>query len=63
MIDPRYTKLARLLVEYSTELKEGEKILIDAIDIPDDFTIELMRVVRRSGAQPAASAGHQGDRK
>jgi aminopeptidase len=58
MIDPRYTKLARLLVEYSTELKEGEKILIDAIDIPDDFTIELMRVVRRSGATPLVEVRH-----
>ena len=29
MTDPRYTKLAKLLIGYSTELKKGEKILLD----------------------------------
>ena len=29
MTDPRYTKLARLLVEYSTALKPGDRILLD----------------------------------
>jgi aminopeptidase len=58
MTDPRYTKLARLLVEYSTNLKEGDRVLIDAIDIPDDFTIELMRVVRRAGATPLVEVRH-----
>ena len=27
MTDPRYTKLAKLLVNYSTELKKGDRIL------------------------------------
>ena len=58
MTDPRYTKLARLLVEYSTQLNEGDRVLIDAIDIPDDFTIELMRVVRRAGATPLVEVRH-----
>ena len=52
MTDPRYTKLAKLLVHYSTTLKKGDNVLIDAIDIPDEFTIELMRVVRTAGATP-----------
>jgi len=52
MTDPRYTKLAKLLVQYSTALKKGDNVLIDAIDIPDEFTIELMRVVRAVGATP-----------
>lgn len=52
MMDPRYNKLASLLVKYSTRLKKGDRVLIDAIDIPDDFTIELMRVVKKSGAMP-----------
>ena len=52
MIDPRYTKLAKLLVQYSTTLKNGDNVLIDAIDIPDEFTVELMRVVRAAGATP-----------
>jgi aminopeptidase len=58
MTDPRYTKLARLLVGYSTELKKGEKILLDMIDIPDEFTIELVRAVREAGAIPLAETRH-----
>jgi aminopeptidase len=58
MTDPRYTKLARLLVEYSTQLSDGHRVLIDAIDIPDDFTIELMRTVRRAGATPLVEVRH-----
>jgi aminopeptidase len=58
MMDPRYTQLAKLLVEYSTQLQQGDRVLIDAIDIPDDFTVELMRVVRRAGATPLVEVRH-----
>src|SRR5262245_15356828 len=58
MTDPRYLNLAKLLVEYSTQLKKGDRVLIDAIDIPDDFTIELMRVARRAGATPLVEVRH-----
>src|SRR5262249_8656945 len=43
MTDPRYSKLAKLLVEYSTALKQGDRILVDMIDVPDEFTVELVR--------------------
>ena len=58
MNDPRYTKLASLLVNYSTKLKKGETVLIDAIDIPDEFTVELMRAARRAGATPLVEVRH-----
>jgi aminopeptidase len=58
MTDPRYAKLARLLVEYSTNLRKGERVLIDAIDIPDEFTVELLRTVRRVGATPLVEVRH-----
>lgn len=58
MTDPRYTKLANLLVEYSTELKKGDRILLDMIDVPDEFTIELMRSARRAGAIPLVEVRH-----
>ena len=38
MIDPRMTQLADVLINYSTALKPGEKILIEAIDVPADIT-------------------------
>jgi aminopeptidase len=58
MTDPRYTKLAKLLVEYSTELKKGERILLDMIDVPDEFTVELIRAVRAAGAIPLVEVRH-----
>jgi aminopeptidase len=58
MTDPRYTKLAKLLVEYSTALKKGERILLDMIDVPDEFTIELIRAARKVGATPFVETRH-----
>lgn len=58
MTDPRYTKLARLLIGYSTELRQGETILLDMIDVPDDFSIELVRAARAAGANPLIEVRH-----
>jgi aminopeptidase len=58
MTDPRYKELAKLLVEYSTELKRGDRILLDMIDVPDEFSIELMRTVRSVGAIPLVEVRH-----
>jgi aminopeptidase len=58
MTDPRYKKLAKLLAEYSTELKKGDRVLLDMIDVPDEFSIELMRAVRAAGAIPVVEVRH-----
>jgi aminopeptidase len=58
MTDPRYTKLAKLLVEYSTALKKGDRILLDMIDVPDEFTVELIRAARAVGATPVVETRH-----
>lgn len=52
MHDPRFDKLAKLLVEYSTRLKRDEKVLIEAFDVPDEMTIALVRAARNVGAIP-----------
>ncbi len=52
MTDPRITKLADTLVNYSCTVKSGEKILIEAIDVPHEFTAECVRLARASGAHP-----------
>ena len=52
MIDPRMTKLADVLINYSTALQPGEKILIEAIDAPVEMTCELIRVARAAGGDP-----------
>ncbi|MEM9553039.1 MAG: aminopeptidase [Acidobacteriota bacterium] len=51
-MDPRYRRLAELLVGYSCRLEAGEKILIEAIDVPHDFTRAMVRAVRAAGGHP-----------
>ncbi|MDD3180366.1 MAG: aminopeptidase [Opitutaceae bacterium] len=58
MIDPRLTQLADVLTGFSTELKPGERVLIDAYDVPDEFVIELVRAARRRGALPYVNIQH-----
>jgi len=58
MTDPRCTKLAKLLIEYSTALKKGDRVLIDLIDVPDEFGIELVRAARAVDAVPVIAVRH-----
>jgi aminopeptidase len=58
MTDPRYQKLAKLLVHYSTQVKKGDRVLLDMIDVPDEFSIELMRTVRAAGGTPLIEVRH-----
>jgi len=58
MTDPRYAKLANLLVKYSIELKKNERILLEMIDAPDEFAIQLMRSARQAGAIPLIEIRH-----
>jgi aminopeptidase len=52
MIDRRLTKLAELLTGFSIDLKKEEKVLIDAIDVPSEIVVELIRSARAKGAFP-----------
>ena len=58
MTDPRYARLAGLLVNYSCSLQKGERVLLDMIDVPDEFTVELIRAVRAAGGTPLVEARH-----
>ncbi len=58
MTDPRYARLANLLVRYSTRIKQGDRALLDMIDVPDEFAIELMRAVRAAGGTPLIEVRH-----
>ena len=58
MTDPRFAKLAKLLIEYSTHMKRGERVLIEVIDVPDEFSVELMRATRKVGAVPVIEVRH-----
>lgn len=58
MIDPRLSLLAKNLTHYSTDLKEGERVLIDAFDAPDEIIVELIRSTRELGAIPYVNLNH-----
>ena len=58
MTDPRYTKLANLLVTYSTRVKKGDRVLLDMTDVPDEMSVELIRAVRSAGSTPLIDVRH-----
>ena len=45
-------KLANMLVNYSCDVKKGEKVLIEATDIPTDFVQNLIEEIWKVGAYP-----------
>ncbi len=49
MKDPRLATLANLLINHSTQLAPGEHILIEAIDMPQEMVIELVRTAQEAG--------------
>ncbi len=53
LIDPRFTQLAKGLIRFSTAMKKGERVLIDAFDIPDAMVVALIRATRAAGAHPS----------
>jgi aminopeptidase len=52
MTDPRLTKLAKNLINYSCALKKGEKILIEAFDVDYMLLNELVKEAYAVGAYP-----------
>ena len=52
MINPQFEKLANLLITHSCSLKKGEKVLIEAFDIPQEMVIATIRAAREVGGLP-----------
>ena len=52
MKDPRMTKLAHILVNYSLKLQPGEKVLIQDTNLELDFVKEIVNAVHDAGAIP-----------
>lgn len=51
MKDERIVKLAHNLVNYSVAAKNGDKVLIEAFDVPYPLVTELIKAVYAAGAQ------------
>lgn len=58
MKDTRYDDLAGVLTGFSTRLKRGERVLIEAFDVPDGMVIALIRAARARGAIPFVQVNH-----
>lgn len=52
MHDSRVDQLARQLVQFSTSVQAGDKVLIDLYDVPEAIGIALIREVRAAKATP-----------
>lgn len=52
MINDDIRKLAHNLVNYSCALKKGEKVLIDAIGVPNDLPVAIVEEAYKVGAYP-----------
>ena len=53
MLDPRIRKLAEVLIDHSTQLQPGEKVLIEAFDLPDPSLVCcLVEIAHARGGIP-----------
>lgn len=60
MHDPRIDTLAKVLLDHSCELKAGENILIEAIDLPEpDLICALVEGAQARGATPLVELKNQ----
>ena len=51
MSDPRITRLAEILIDHSCELQRGEKLLIEAFDLPSpQLVCRLVELAAQRGA-------------
>jgi len=55
MFDPRIDKLAKVLIRHSTKVQQGERVLVEAIDVPQEIVISLIREIRKVGGIPLVS--------
>lgn len=51
-METNYVQLAKVLTGFSTNLRKGERVLIDAFDIPESMVVALVRAARECGAIP-----------
>jgi aminopeptidase len=59
MVDPRFTQLAEVLVRHSARVKPGDKVFIEAFDIPQDFTVVLINTIAKAKGIPIVSTYQQ----
>ncbi len=58
MKDPRFTKLADQIINYSVHVQPGEHVNLRMQDIPDEMTVELIRAIHKAGAYAHMDISH-----
>lgn len=58
MNDPRLARLAEVLTSHSTRLQKGERVLIEAFDVPEALTNALITAAIDCGAIPIVETKH-----
>ena len=58
MADPRLTKLAQVITEYSTGIKRGDRVFITASPIAQPLTLAVIEQVIKLGGLPHITAGN-----
>jgi aminopeptidase len=58
--DPRIERLADLIVDYSLEVREGQIVRIDGLEVAAPFALALYRSALSAGAQPYTRLGFAG---
>jgi aminopeptidase len=53
--DPRHARLAQILVRHSTRVQPGERVLIEAFDVPPPLVTALIQEVTAAGGVPLVS--------
>jgi aminopeptidase len=58
--DPRVRRLAEVVVNYSTEVKEGDVLMIQGPELAEPLIVEIVRAALAAGAIPHVRASVQG---
>lgn len=58
MKDPRFEHLAQVLVKHSTRVQPGDKVLIEATDVPEEFLCVLIEQISSAGGIPLIETKH-----
>jgi aminopeptidase len=58
MLDPRITRLASVLVNHSLSVQPGDRVLVEAFDIPPEATAAVVDALNAAGALPVVETRH-----
>jgi aminopeptidase len=58
-MDPRIEEHARILVEWSTEVKQGDMVVVNASPASHELVVALMKKIAEAGGRPIIQMAHQ----